>query len=101
MTGKATAPRPPGVPWLVWANLIASICIATGLYWDISWHETIGRDSFWTAAHLVIQFGAVLAAFGSAWVIMRATFAGDAEGRANSVNVHAFLGPWGVVISTG
>jgi hypothetical protein len=94
-----TAPRPQGTPWLVWANLIASVCIATGLYWDISWHETIGRDSFWTPAHLLIQFGALLGAFGSAWVIMRTTFGGDSEARANSVNVLGFRAPLGAFIA--
>ena len=74
--------RAEAVPWLVWANVIASMCISTGLYWDISWHETIGRDSFWTPAHLLIQFGAVLGAFGSAWVIMRTTFGGDTKSVA-------------------
>src|SRR5215813_1638170 len=92
-------PQSQAIPWLVWANVIASVCIATGLYWDISWHETIGRDSFWTAAHLLIQFGAILAAFGSAWVIMCTTFGGDAEARANSVKVLGFRGPLGAFIS--
>jgi hypothetical protein len=87
------------IPWLVWANVIASVCIATGLYWDISWHETIGRDSFWTPAHLLIQFGALLAAFGSAWVIMQTTFGGDAEARGNSVSVLGFRGPLGAFIA--
>ncbi len=87
------------IPWLVWANVIASVCIATGLYWDISWHETIGRDSFWTPAHLVIQFGALLAAFGSAWVIMQTTFGGDTEARRNSVSVLGFRGPLGAFIA--
>jgi hypothetical protein len=91
--------RVEAVPWLVWANVIASMCISTGLYWDISWHETIGRDSFWTPAHLLIQFGAVLGAFGSAWVIMRTTFGGDSEARANSVNVLGFRAPLGAFIS--
>jgi hypothetical protein len=91
--------RPQGTPWLVWANVIASVCIATGLYWDISWHETIGRDSFWTPAHLLIQFGALLGAFGSAWVIMRTTFGGDPEARANSVNVLGFRAPLGAFIA--
>jgi hypothetical protein len=99
MTETSSAPRPQGVPWLVWANVIASVCIATGLYWDISWHETIGRDSFWTPAHLVIQFGALLAAFGSAWVIMRTTFGGDAEARRESVNVLGFRAPLGAFIA--
>jgi hypothetical protein len=79
--------------------VIASMCISTGLYWDISWHETIGRDSFWTPAHLLIQFGAVLGAFGSAWVIMRTTFGGDTEERRNSVNVLGFRAPLGAFIA--
>src|SRR5215831_15658150 len=99
MTETSTASRPQGTPWLVWANVIASVCIATGLYWDISWHEAIGRDSFWTPAHLLIQFGALLGAFGSAWVIMRTTFGGDSEARANSVNVLGFRAPLGAFIA--
>jgi len=99
MTETSTASGPQGTPWLVWANVIASVCIATGLYWDISWHETIGRDSFWTPAHLLIQFGALLGAFGSAWVIMRTTFGGDSEARANSVNVLGFRAPLGAFIA--
>ncbi|HSK43791.1 MAG TPA: hypothetical protein VLA83_07890, partial [Candidatus Binatia bacterium] len=94
-----TLSRAEAVPWLVWANVIASMCISTGLYWDISWHETIGRDSFWTPAHLLIQFGAVLGAFGSAWVIMRTTFGGDTEERRNSVNVLGFRAPLGAFIA--
>ncbi|HEX4603564.1 MAG TPA: hypothetical protein VH724_06190 [Candidatus Angelobacter sp.] len=91
--------RDQAVPWLVWANAVASVCIATGLYWDISWHETIGRDSFWTPAHLLIQFGALLGAFGSAWVIMRTTFGGDREAQSGSVNVLGFRGPLGAFIA--
>ncbi|HEV7520728.1 MAG TPA: hypothetical protein VGP89_06470, partial [Candidatus Angelobacter sp.] len=99
-----TLSRAEAVPWLVWANVIASVSIATGLYWDISWHETIGRDSFWTPAHLLIQFGAVLGAFGSAWVIMRTTFGGDTnasvkDDRRNSVNVLGFRAPLGAFIA--
>jgi hypothetical protein len=97
--GAVSRSKTEGIPWLVWANVIASVCIATGLYWDISWHETIGRDSFWTPAHLVIQFGALLAAFGSAWVIMRTTFGGDTEARRESVNVLGFRAPLGAFIA--
>ena len=99
-----TLSRAEAVPWLVWANVIASMCISTGLYWDISWHETIGRDSFWTPAHLLIQFGAVMGAFGSAVVIMRTTFGGDTnalikDARRNSVNVLGFRAPLGAFIA--
>ena len=64
-------------PWLSWAGLISSVCIAVGLYWDISWHEAIGRDTFWTPAHLLIQFGAVLTGLCAGWVILQATFSRD------------------------
>ena len=87
------------IPWLVWANVLISISIATGLYWDISWHETIGRDSFWTPAHLLIQFGALLAALGSAWVIMQTSFAGSPAARQNSVRVLGLRGPLGAFIA--
>jgi hypothetical protein len=97
--GAVSRSKTEGIPWLVWANVIASVCIATGLYWDISWHETIGRDSFWTPAHLVIQFGALLAAFGSAWVVMRTTFGGPTEARSESVNVLGFRAPLGAFIA--
>jgi hypothetical protein len=95
----AVQSRVQSIPWLVWTNVIASVCIATGLYWDISWHETIGRDSFWTPAHLLIQFGALLGAFGSAWVIMSTTFSGDKAARDGSVNVLGFRGPLGAFIA--
>ena len=36
-------------------------CGAAGIfatYWDESWHTDIGRDSFWTPAHLLL-YGAM------------------------------------------
>jgi hypothetical protein len=94
--GTASAART--TPWLAWAGLIASAAIASGVYWDISWHETIGRDSFWTPAHLLIQFGAVVAGLASSFVIFKTTFAGDAASRQSSVGVLGFLGPLGAFI---
>jgi len=94
-----TQVRGQGIPWLVWANVVISVSIATGLYWDISWHETIGRDSFWTPAHLLIQFGALLAALGSAWVIMQTSFSGSPAARQNSVRVLGLRGPLGAFIA--
>ena len=86
------------VPWLSWAGLIASACISTGIYWDISWHETIGRDTFWTPAHLLTQFGAVLAGLASSYVIFGTTLAGSPESKKSSVNVLGFRAPLGAFI---
>lgn len=87
------------IPWHIWAAVTAAWCIMAGLYWDICWHETIGRDTFWTPAHLLIQFGAVLAGFCSAWLIFSTTFGHNAEAKEASVNVLGFRGPLGAFIS--
>ena len=39
--------------WPVYAVLAASASIIIGLIWDISWHRTIGRDTFWSPPHLM------------------------------------------------
>ncbi len=95
---STTAAKTVATTWLSWAGLAASAAISTGVYWDISWHETIGRDSFWTPAHLLIQFGAVVAGLASAWVIFGTTLRGDAASRQASVNVLGFRGPLGAFI---
>jgi hypothetical protein len=95
---RGTAAQAVSAPWLSWAGLIASAAIASGVYWDISWHMTIGRDSFWTPAHLLIQFGAVVAGLASSSVIFRTTFAGSPQDKQASVNVLGFLGPLGAFI---
>jgi hypothetical protein len=96
VAGVAT--RAERIPWYVWASATAAACIMSGLYWDISWHESIGRDTFWTPAHLLIQFGAVLAGVYSAYLIFSTTFSKDPAARQASVNVLGFRGPLGAFI---
>jgi len=77
------------------AFVLAATSILFGLLWDISWHKTIGRDTFWTPAHLAIHFGGILAGLTGTYLILRATFANDAELRGASVRVWGFRGPLG------
>ena len=44
----------------LWGSLLAKLAGAWGLGWDIQWHMTIGRDSFWIAPHLMIYSSVVL-----------------------------------------
>lgn len=97
-TVAAPATRAGRIPWYIWASATAAACIMSGLYWDISWHESIGRDTFWTPAHLLIQFGAVLAGIYSSYLIFSTTFSKNPEARAASVNVLGFRGPLGAFI---
>jgi hypothetical protein len=66
--------------WTLGAAVAGATAILVGLLWDISWHATIGRDSFWTPAHLAIYLGGVLAGLSSGWLALRTTF--GAGGRA-------------------
>src|SRR5260370_35879295 len=76
-------------PWPLFVGAAATTSIVFGLYWDISWHMTIGRDTFWTPAHLAIQFGALLAALSCGYLVLNTTFGSDASAREASVRVRS------------
>jgi hypothetical protein len=83
-----------------WPSLLMAVAlssIAVGITWDISWHETIGRDTFWTPAHMAIYFGGVLAGCVAGWLAIQHTFFGGQAARESSVGVfgaRAPLGAW-------
>ena len=85
--------------WYVWCSAIAVTATTGGLFWDISWHLSIGRDTFWTPAHLAIHFGAIVAGASSAYLILATTFGENAARRASSVKMWGFYGPLGAFIS--
>jgi hypothetical protein len=84
--------------WPIYAVVFASACIVAGLLWDISWHRTIGRDTFWSPPHLVEQIAAIVAGLSCGYIALRTTFAGSVESRAISVRFWSFfqapLGAW-------
>src|SRR5260370_27114051 len=86
------------LPWYVWSSALAITSTTVGLYWDISWHIGIVRATFWTPAHLAIQFGAVLTGLCCACLILHTTFAADAA-REHSVQICGFRGPLGAFIA--
>lgn len=83
--------------WPSFLMTVAISSIAIGITWDISWHETVGRDTFWTPAHMAIYLGGVLGGCVGGWLAFKHTFlAGPAE-RDCSVRVfgaRAPLGAW-------
>ena len=71
----------------------------TGVHWDISWHRSIGRDTFWTPAHIDIYLCGVLAGISCGYLILATTFRPDAPLRKASVTLWGFRGPFGAFIA--
>src|SRR5262245_30457473 len=96
--GTRAESKAESIPWFAWISVLASACISIGLYWDISWHLSIGRDTFWTPAHLLIQTGAVLGGLSAAGIIFGTTFRQKAQAAESSVRVLGFWGPLGAFL---
>lgn len=97
--GHVSSARASIIPWYVWSAVAAVTSTTFGLYWDISWHSGIGRDTFWTPAHMAIQLGAVITGISCAYLILHTTFSGDAEAVENSVQIWGFRGPLGAFVA--
>src|SRR5438093_1550584 len=85
-----------GVPWYAWCAVLAVTSAMVGSHWDIAWHRSIGRDTFWTPAHIAIYLGGVLAGLSCAYLILSTTFA--AASRQAAVKIWGFRGPLGAFI---
>ncbi len=90
--------------WHAYAVVAAAGMVVVGLLWDISWHMSIGRDTFWTPAHLLIQGGGLLAGLSSGLLALYTTFRGTPEAKASAVSFWGFrapLGAWVCVLGCG
>jgi hypothetical protein len=90
------------IPATIWCMLVAITSDIIGAYWDVAWHQTIGRDTFWTPAHLAIQLCGVLGGLTSGFLILSTTFGHSpaaSERRAASVKIWGFRGPLGAFIA--
>src|SRR5579872_145839 len=95
----SAVPQITAVPWYIWVLFAAVVSVVIGGYWDISWHMSIGRDSFWTPAHMAIQLCGILAGFTCGYLILSCTFGRNPELASASVSVWRFRGPLGAFIA--
>lgn len=90
------------VPWYIWAGALAVTSASIGGQWDVSWHRSIGRDTFWTPAHMAIYACGVIAAIVGLYLVITATFGKSAYAarlRAASVEVFGLRAPLGVFVA--
>src|SRR5688500_3473796 len=83
------------VPWYVYGVTAAATAVYIGVIWDISWHMTIGRDTFWSPPHLMTYLSAVLVAISCGYVAVKTSFSATADERARSVSFWGFRAPLG------
>ena len=86
------------IPWYVWLSVAGVTSAMVGIHSDISWHRSIGRDTFWIWPHLAIQLCGVIAGVTCGYLILSTTFTKSAL-RETSVNVLGFRGPLGAFIT--
>jgi hypothetical protein len=78
------------------AVLFASAAIIIGLHWDIAWHRSIGRDTFWSPPHVMEQVAAAVAGLLCGWRVIYLSFFGSDQERAGAVRWWGlFYGPLG------
>lgn len=90
--------EPASAVWHAYTASFAAACVMIGVYWDISWHMSIGRDTFWTPAHLLIQAGGLIAGVSSGYVALKTTFRGTDAARNAAVSFWGFRAPLGAWI---
>ena len=88
------------LPWYVWCAALAITSAMIGAHWDISWHSSIGRDSFWTPAHMAIYLCGVLAGAAFGYLILSTTFSPASPLRSSSVHIWGFRAPLGAFIAS-
>jgi hypothetical protein len=90
-----TLARDSVLHWQLAAVMFAATSVIVGVVWDISWHKTIGRDTFWTPAHLAIYIGGAVAGLACGFEVLRRSFFSK-EKPSDGVTVwRVFNGPLG------
>src|SRR5580658_4313837 len=88
------------IPWYLWCAVLAVTSVTIGGHWDVSWHRSIGRDTFWTPAHMAIYACGVLAAISCGYLVLYTTIRKPAAMVASSVEIFGFRAPLGAFIAS-
>jgi hypothetical protein len=92
------AQKTASIPWYLWCCALAVTSVTIGGQWDVSWHRSIGRDTFWTPAHIAIYLCGVLAGIATGYLIFDTTFRKSSPLRESSVQVLGFTAPLGAFL---
>ncbi len=94
-----SAEKTASIPWYLWCSALAVTSVTIGAHWDVSWHRSIGRDTFWTPAHMAIYLCGILAGIACGYLIFDTTLRKNSPLRASAVRVLGFTGPLGAFLA--
>lgn len=77
------------------ALVIAAALTQAGIIWDIAWHRSVGRDTFWSPPHMTEYAAAIIVGLFCSWLVLRTTFSGNTAERSAMVRFWGFRGPTG------
>ncbi len=95
----AQVTRATVAPWYFKLLVFGAACIPIGALWDISWHSAIGRDTFWTPAHIVTYMGGLIPGLLCGWLALKTHFWGTEAERAAGVSFWGFRAPLGAWVA--
>jgi len=90
----------------VWVLLATKVAGGWGLGWDIRWHLSIGRDSFWIPPHLMTYAAVATLAIVSLGVLALETWTARGRRRPGTLSVAGLSGTrgfhlawWGIALT--
>jgi hypothetical protein len=92
------ASKTAAIPWTIWCMAAACTSAIIGAHWDISWHSSIGRDTFFTPAHIAIYLCGVLGGIAAAWLILSHTFKIGNPDSSATVSIFGLRAPLGAFL---
>ena len=89
----------PSLP--IWLGLFAGLLMMVGGMWDVSWHRTIGRDTFGSPPHLLLYSGVSVMGVVCIAVVGRTTMGRDLGPRLDPtlVDLWGLRAPLGFAIA--
>ena len=95
ITARVSTP----IPWYLWALVLAVCLVTVGGQVDVSWHRSIGRDTFWTPPHMMVYACGLISGFTCAWLILATTLGLRPQLRETSVSLLGLRAPLGVFLT--
>ena len=96
----AVQPESDSLPWYLRCMILAATLANISAHWNIAWHRSIGKSTFWAPPHILTWLCGMLAALACGYLIIVTTFRNDCFPKSATVRIWGLRGPLGAFIAT-